>query len=254
MRILAISDLHTDFKENMRLVEEIPDSSHAGDALIVAGDIADRIEVIKHTLSVLRSKFKMVFYTPGNHELWTRNEGCDSIEKLSRILSLCEGLDVRTAPARVASVWVVPLFSWYDQGFDPDGGDSDLEGWADFHFCKWPAGVRAAADYFFKLNLPNIKLYDGPVISFSHFLPRIELLPSKAYLRFKGLPKVAGSNLLEDQIRELKSVIHLFGHSHINRDCVLDGVRYVQNALSYPRERFTSGLMLKELWNFKRAK
>ena len=107
--------------------------------------------------------------------------------------------------------------------------------------------IRNKFEYFFDLNLPNIRSYDGPVISFSHFLPRIELLPSREYLRFKSLPKVAGCNLIERQIRELRSVIHVFGHSHINRDCVLDGVRYVQNALSYPKERFADGLELKEI-------
>jgi 3',5'-cyclic AMP phosphodiesterase CpdA len=253
MRILAISDLHTDFRENMRLVEQIPESSYRDDILIVAGDISDQIEIIKRTLYLLRSRFKMVFYTPGNHELWVRNEKYDSIEKLSKILRLCDSLDVRTTPANVSDAWIVPLFSWYDRGFDPDSTDNDLEGWADFHFCKWPQGVRHVFEYFFKLNLPNIKSYDGPVISFSHFLPRIELLPSKDYLRFKGLPKVAGCEMLERQIRELKSVTHLFGHSHINLDRVIDGVRYVQNALSYPRERFAARLLLKEIWDFDKA-
>lgn len=257
MRILAISDLHTDFRENMRLVEAISESQHQDDVLIVAGDIADQIEIIHRTLFVLRSKFKMVFYTPGNHEMWIRNEKSDSISKLSRILKLCDALDVRTTPARVGNIWVVPLFSWYDLAFDTDitgneihGKDNQLEAWADFHFCKWPQGIRHVIEYFFNLNLPNIKFYDAPVISFSHFLPRIELLPPKNRLRFKGLPKVAGCKVLESQVRELKSVTHLFGHSHINWDCVIDGVRYVQNALSYPRERSAMRLLLKEIWNF----
>src|ERR1044072_8548286 len=132
MRVLAISDLHTDFKENWQLVEQISKSSYKYDVLIVAGDIADQTEVIKRTLALLRSKFKMVFYTPGNHELWVRTESYDSIEKLARILRLCESLDVQTAPARVNNIWIVPLFSWYDLGFDTDKTDGGLEGWADF--------------------------------------------------------------------------------------------------------------------------
>ena len=250
MRVLAISDLHTDFVQNLHLVEQISQSSYKNDILIVAGDIADNIEVIKRTLSLLRSRFKTVFYTPGNHELWVRNEGCDSIEKLFRILRLCESLDVQTRPARVNNIWVVPMFSWYDPAFDAEGTESELEGWADFHFCKWPKEIQQVFKYFFSLNLPNIKCYDGPTISFSHFLPRIELLPSRGKLRFKGLPEVAGCKILDSQIRELNSIIHVFGHSHINWDCVIDGIRYVQNALSYPRERYGTGLMLKEVWNF----
>lgn len=260
MRIFAVSDLHTDFKENRQLVEQLPRSLYQNDVLIVAGDIADSVEVINRTLSSLRSKFNMVFYTPGNHEMWVRNrhEAFDSIEKLNSILSLCDRLDVRTSPAATGKIWIVPLFSWYDLEFDSDNNQTDdinnqLEGWADFHFCKWPQEIKQLSEYFVKLNLPNIKRYDGPVISFSHFLPRIELLPARENLRFKGLPKVAGSRLLEKQIRELQSATHVFGHSHINRDCVIDGVRYVQNAFRYPKERSNGGLLLKEIQDFSIA-
>src|SRR5689334_15800520 len=114
MRILAISDLHTDFRENWRLVEQISNTSYHNDILIVAGDIADDFEIIKRTLSLLRSRFKMVFYTPGNHELWVRNEQYDSIEKLFKILRLCHSLEVQTMPANLNNLWIVPLFSWYD--------------------------------------------------------------------------------------------------------------------------------------------
>jgi hypothetical protein len=75
------------------------------------------------------------------------------------------------------------------------------------------------------------------VISFSHFLPRRDLLPAPERLKFKGLPQVAGCTALEGQIRRLKSAVHVFGHSHILCDRVIDGIRYVQNPLRYPRER-----------------
>ncbi|HKP13761.1 MAG TPA: serine/threonine protein phosphatase, partial [Blastocatellia bacterium] len=120
----------------------------------------------------------------------------------------------------------------------------------DFHYCKWPQEIRHPHEYLAGLNSPNIKSYDGAVISFSHFLPRLELLPAKEGLRFKGLTQVAGCGLIERQIRELKSAVHVFGHSHINRDCEIEGVRYVQNALAYPAERLTPGLPLKEVWDF----
>jgi hypothetical protein len=249
MRVFAISDLHTDFRENMRLVEELP-AIYRDDALIVAGDIADRMEVIAHTLLVLRSKFSQVFYLPGNHELWIRNGQGDSLEKFHTILALCKKIDVKTRPTKVVSCWVVPLFSWYSASFDLDDNPewNESTGWADFYFCKWPAAVEPLAEYFLKLNEVNIKYYDAPVISFSHFLPRRELLPLKEYLRFKDLPKVAGCVLLEEQIRKLQSQTHIFGHSHINRDCLIDGVRYIQNALSYPKERKTDTFPLKQVW------
>ncbi|MEW6734641.1 MAG: hypothetical protein AB1489_25175, partial [Acidobacteriota bacterium] len=79
--------------------------------------------------------------------------------------------------------------------------------------------------------------------------PRRELLPPVEYLKFKGLPKVAGCTTLEAQIRQLSAAIHVFGHSHINCDKVIDGVRYLQNALSYPRERAQRSINFKLLWD-----
>jgi predicted phosphodiesterase len=239
MRIFAVSDLHSDFRENWALLEALSSTRYRRDVLIVAGDIAHQIAKIEDTLTLLRSKFSQVFYLPGNHELWVRGEYQDSIEKMNEILELCERLDIRTAPQRVDSIWIVPLFSWYDESLNhgPAGDDEELEAWGDFRFCRWPDGLGSVVDYMLRLNAPRIRSYDGRVVSFSHFLPRRELLPRTEVLVFKGLPKVAGSISLDRQIRALSPEVHVFGHSHINCDKVIDGVRYVQNALLYPRER-----------------
>jgi predicted phosphodiesterase len=239
MRILAISDLHTDFRENKVLLEQLSGVSYQRDILIAAGDISDRIETLKSTLTLLRAKFMKVFYVPGNHELWVRRGDHTSIEKFFSVLALCQTLDIQTSPEKVDTTWVVPLFSWYEPQFDVDDtADSNaLESWADFYFCKWPPGMGQASDFFLIMNEPRLRSYDGPVISFSHFLPRRDLLPAVERLKFKGLPKVAGCAALDAQIRSLKSCVHVFGHSHIPCDRVIDGVRYLQNPLRYPRER-----------------
>src|SRR5262245_1069087 len=74
MRILAISDLHTDFRENMLLLEQLSDGAYQRDVLIAAGDISDRVGTLETTLGLLRAKFMKVFYVPGNHELWVRKQ------------------------------------------------------------------------------------------------------------------------------------------------------------------------------------
>jgi len=250
MRVFAISDLHTDFGANRLLLERLSATQYEGDALLVAGDVADDLKTIGDSLALLRSRFGQVFFTPGNHELWVRRDECDSIEKLFRVLELCERLDVKTGPSKVGEVWVVPLFSWYCADFDTEATDADsqLEAWADFHFCRWPAGLASPAEYLLRMNEPRVKNYDAPVISFSHFLPRRDLLPPTDQLRFKGLPSVAGCRSLEQQIRTMNSRTHVFGHSHINCDKLIDGVRYVQNALRYPRERDNSPFDPKMVW------
>ena len=137
MRLFATSDLHTDYKDNFRWLAEISDTDYRDDALIVAGDISDRLEIIRETLELLRSKFRHLLFTPGNHELWVRNAEHDSIEKFRRVLELCRGLEVSTSPVRFSDFWVVPLFSWYDGIFDPQlkSERTARQAWADFHFC-----------------------------------------------------------------------------------------------------------------------
>eukprot|EP01018_Ginkgo_biloba_P022371 Gb_23146 [translate_table: standard] len=62
-------------------------------------------------------------------------------------------------------------------------------------------------------------------------------------LFYPNLPKVIGSDLLEVRLRNIHgqngslSACHVFGHTHFCWDSVLDGIRYIQVPLAYPRER-----------------
>lgn len=239
MSIYALSDLHADIGPNRKLIETISSSAYQADTLIVAGDIACSLEVLADTLTLLRSKFVRVCFVVGNHELWVRGDGYDSIQKMDSVLGLCERLNVDTRPTIAEGAWIVPLLSWYERefgaGYEPAEGA--LRGWNDFHLCKWPPGITNPAQYFCDLNAATVRRCTGPVISFSHFLPCRELLPKAADLTFKGLPFVAGTNRLGRQIQTLSPVIHVYGHSHINADKVIGQTRFVQNALKYPRER-----------------
>jgi calcineurin-like phosphoesterase family protein len=249
MRIFAVSDLHTDFAENRRRLQQISSTSYLQDVLVVAGDIADDLKIIDWTLRKLRSQFGQVFYVPGNHELWVRSGEYDSIEKLRQVLSLCDEVGINTRPGRVGKTWIVPLYSWYESDYDRQGeaDASSLEGWADFYFCQWPAGMESVSEYFLSLNESRIREYDGPVITLSHFLPRRELLPAVERLSFKGLPLVAGAVALDRQIRALNAVTHVFGHSHIDFDQVIEGVRYVHHAFDYSRGEGWSKDPLKQI-------
>jgi len=243
MRVFATSDLHTDYKENFLWLTQLSDTAYRDDTLIVAGDISDRLEIIRETLLLLRPKFRHVLFTPGNHELWVRNSDLNSINKLHQVLNLCEDIHVVTRPLRLDDLWIVPLFSWYDGVYDPE-----MNAWADFHLCKWPDEAQPLPAYFLRLNEPHLKSYDAPVITFSHFIPRAELLPPKEYMRISWLPTVSICKALDAQIRKLDSRVHICGHTHTSFDRVIDNIRYVQNAVRYPKERRTQSNPIKKIW------
>jgi predicted phosphodiesterase len=262
MQVYAISDLHTDFRDNFAQLEQLSRHSYHADALIVAGDVSHAPEVLRRTFQLFLERFRTVFFVPGNHELWTRGgNSSDSIHKFETILRLCESMGVRTGPEVLGSgedrVCVVPLFSWYTR--PEEGGDSLYRErpnqqptesvWADDYLVKWPRGEDfRPLQYFLDLNAARVSAeYPAERISFSHFLPRQDVMfpapgetpyapmdPARAAFNFSA---VAGSTLIDQQVRQLGSRVHVYGHQHRNRRRFYDGIWYVSNCLGYPEER-----------------
>ena len=120
-----------------------------------------------------------------------------------------------------------------------DEDKETMKAWSDQYYCRWPDGFNPIDLY--RYNQPFITAFDdsdeSPIISFSHMVPRRDLLPSRVFLTYKFLPYVMGSTILEEQIRQLHSTIHCYAHAHINNEVMIEGVRYIQNALGYPHER-----------------
>jgi predicted phosphodiesterase len=278
MRVFAISDVHADFRDNLRLLAQLSTQDYREDALIVAGDVSHDLGILRQTLQSFLDRFRHVFFVPGNHELWIRaGEHPHSVQKFHEVLRLCESLGVRTGPEVIGlgqeRVCIVPLFSWYSQ--PGEGSDTlyrereikepEQSVWADDYLVKWPgsAGFRPVR-FFLDMNAPRVDArYEVSRISFSHFLPRQDLMftvsgeaprpgpdPPRHAFNFS---RVAGSTLIEQQIRKLGSRVHVYGHQHRNRCRCHDGTWYVSNCLGYPEERQgqlirDAGAILKAVW------
>ena len=254
MRVFAISDVHTDYRDNLELLSGV--ARYPLDALILAGDVSDRPGILRQTFCMLLERFRYVFFVPGNHEMWIRRgEYEDSLQKFHGILELCASLGVRTQPECVGGVWIVPLFSWYtrpEEGNDSLFRDRPLDErattvWTDDYLVKWPPGFRPA-QFFRDMNEARVcAAYDASRISFSHFMPRSDLMFAMAdeppplqpdpHARHFNFSRVAGSTLIEEQIRKLDSQVHVYGHQHRNRCRRYEGIWYVSNCLGYREER-----------------
>ncbi len=239
MRLFAVSDLHTDYDANKDWVDALSRVDFADDTLILAGDISDSEKLVEHCFEQLVTRFRHVFYVPGNHELWvTRSPAGNSLDKFYRLLSLADSYNIFTERRTIGSVDIVPLFSWYDFSFGKPSRDL-MKSWMDFTHCRWPTefnGPAEVAAFFMHRNEARLTPGERPVISFSHFLPRIDLMPHYIPAKYRIVYPVLGSESLDRQIRLLGSTIHIYGHSHVNRDIEVDGVRYINNAFAYPSE------------------
>lgn len=131
-RLFLVSDVHVDAPENQRWVENLSHTSYQKDALILAGDVSEELDLVERTLRTLASKFAQVFFVPGNHDLWVSGEEDDecSMHKLHVLLALCDRLGVATRPQRfghaLCGIWVCPLLSFHHQSFDTE---PDVHGW-----------------------------------------------------------------------------------------------------------------------------
>jgi hypothetical protein len=75
MRVFAVSDVHTDYKQNLEWLEGLCGTSeYRQDVILLAGDVSDSLETLERTFQLLVGAFKAVFFVPGNHELWCRKQ------------------------------------------------------------------------------------------------------------------------------------------------------------------------------------
>lgn len=259
MRIYALSDIHVDEPPNREWLQSLPRCEYADDILLLAGDVTHRLDLLAWALEFLRCRFREVFYVPGNHDLWvTQEDSFDSQEKFHRVIEQCNALDVRTGWKQLIcgsdKINIVPLLSWYSRRGESEDtlyaprvdACLDLSVWSDTYLIRWPSRVpNAMCDYFLDLNEKRNPLsFDGDVITFSHFLPRRELMlraPNEPVTggdtaRF-NFSEVAGCKRIDRQLRKLAATIHVYGHQHRNRVRTIEGVTYKSCCLGYSRER-----------------
>ena len=247
MRVFACSDIHVDFEYNLRWVNSLSYSDFKNDILILGGDVTDDILLFQKVLEDLRKRFLHLLYIPGNHDLWVRNDtAMNSFDKLRQIKICANNAGVRMEPLHLAILSIVPLWGWYDYSFGQPSLET-LDTWMDYRLCRWPKRYDAEriTHYFVDMNESYLEIENEFMISFSHFVPRIDLLPVYIPPSKRKLYPVLGSSLLEKQIRKLQSNIHVYGHSHLNRQVFKDNTLYINNAFGYPYETHITAKELK---------
>jgi len=57
-RVFVLSDIHTDYKENLDWVRGLSDDAFQHDAVILGGDVSDKIEVLETTLRLFSGEYR----------------------------------------------------------------------------------------------------------------------------------------------------------------------------------------------------
>jgi len=254
--LTAVSDLHVSYAENREVVENLRPESPA-DWLLVAGDVAETIPDIEWALTVLRENFAKVVWVPGNHELWTTPNDPMTIRGLERydaLVAVCRRIDVLT-PEDPFPTWqgpdgpvtVAPLFVGYDYTFRPAGCETKEQGLAYAHetgvvctdeYMLHPDPYPTRDDWCRARVAESTRRLDEcdpavPIVMVNHY-PLVRE-PTRV-LRYPEFAQWCGTELTADWHTRYRTAAMVYGHLHIPRSTVYDGVPFEEVSLGYPRE------------------
>lgn len=254
MKVYAISDLHVGYEKNAKALQSITD--HPEDYLILAGDLGERLSELRLVFETLRNKFKRLIWVPGNHELWSVPDESAALggqDKYLELVKICREYGVATPEdpferIKVAEKTYVlaPLFLLYDYSFRPSTVSREqVLGWAeeegvycsDEHFLKtqpFPSIVEWC-DSRIKYSMQRLQEIpkDLPIVLINHYPLRQELV------RLFRVPRFApwcGTKQTEEWHRLFNVHAVVSGHLHMRATDWVDGVRFEEVSVGYPRQ------------------
>ncbi|GLZ47103.1 metallophosphoesterase [Actinomycetospora sp. NBRC 106375] len=265
-RLLATSDLHVNRSENEDLVRELR-PTHPDDWLIVAGDVGDRVATVTWALGVLADRFARVIWVPGNHELWTPPG--DEVElvgpaRYDHLVAAARDLGVVT-PEDPWPLWegaggpalVCPLFVLYDYSVRPPSIPAE---WTDEQAldAAREAGVVCTDEILMssdpfagpaawcadRLARTEARLAERPAGMPTVLVNHWPLTPDPTrILRYPEFSLWCGTTATADWHMRHDAAVVVYGHLHIPRTTVQDGVRCEEVSVGYPREWQRHGLV-----------
>ncbi|GGP62921.1 metallophosphoesterase family protein [Saccharothrix coeruleofusca] len=255
-RLLATSDLHVTYQQNRDFTEAIRPHS-ADDWLIVAGDVAEKFADIEWALTLLSKRFHTVVWSPGNHELWTTKD--DAVQargevRYKQLVELCRSIGVRTPEDEFpvfegagGPVAVAPLFTLYDYTFRPAGTSDKRSALA----AAERAGVICTDEYFLHPDphpsreawcLARVAESERRLAAVDPSLRTVLINhwplvrePTRV-LRYPEFALWCGTERTADWHLRFRAAAAVYGHLHIPRTIRVDGVRFDEVSLGYPRE------------------
>lgn len=239
----AVSDLHGAVKANVIRIEEIQPADPS-DWLIVAGDVAERTDLVLRILRQLRGRFAKVIWVPGNHELFSRStDRYQGRDKYTELVDGCREIDVLTPedPYPVFDgLTIVPLFTLYDYSFRPPGltaqqavarasvkldDEIAIAPYVDIE--KWCAErIEYTED--------RLKATRGEKVLVNHWPLVVE--PTHR-LRMRDIALWCGTTATRDWPVKHNAVMAIHGHLHIPVETRVDGISHVEVSLGYPFEQ-----------------
>ncbi|KAJ4542944.1 hypothetical protein HRR78_006678 [Exophiala dermatitidis] len=238
MRLYAISDIHLSYKHNREALDDL--KPHPDDSLIICGDVGERLEHLQEAFEVTTKLFKQVFWVPGNHELYTlpgiTTE--DDLDKELRgefkyqeCLRVANEYGVITPEDdfRPADVTREQAVDWAmeenvyatDEALLHSDPYETRDAWCEQLVKKTEERLEAAAARGF------------PLVIINHWPLRQDLITIPSIPRFSIW---CGTKQTDDWHTRFNAKVVVTGHLHVRRTDWIDGVRFEEVSMGYPRQ------------------
>lgn len=241
----AVSDLHAAVAVNRdRLVDIQPEDP--SDWLIVAGDVAERSELVLRILKELRGRFARVIWVPGNHELFSRSaDRYQGRDKYTELVDGCREIDVLTPedPYPVFNgVTICPLFTLYDYSFRGPGmtveqaveaaHERKLVMTDEFAIAPF-VDIRAWCWDRLAYSIKRLSRITGPTVLVNHW-PLVQEPTNR--MTYPEIALWCGTRHTRTWASRYQAQAVIYGHLHMPSSFEVDGVEHIEVSLGYPRE------------------
>ena len=259
MRLYAIGDVHLSYKLNAEAIAEL--EPHLEDGLILCGDVGETAQHLHLAFSIAAACFKYVFWVPGNHELYTLpspdENGQDRLRgqaKYEECVQIARQYRIRT-PEDPYMLWtgeggpciIALMFTLYDYSFRPaDVARERALEWAAekdivatdeslLHNDPYPSrdawceALVAATEK----RLQKAQGSGAKTVLVNHWPLREDLVWIPRIPRFSLW---CGTKATESWHQKYNAKVVVTGHLHVRRTDWIDGVRFEECSLGYPKQ------------------
>lgn len=241
----AVSDLHAAVKLNGPKIDDIQPTDPS-DWLIVAGDVAERFELIVEVMTELASRFDTVIWVPGNHELFCRSvDRYRGREKYAMLVQAMRAIGVITPEDRYpvfGGVTIAPLFTLYDYSFRSRemtvdealqaAHDNNVVMTDEFAIAPF-VDIRGWCWDRLAYTTKRLSRISGPTILVNHW-PLVQEPVQR--MMWSEIALWCGTRHTRTWPKRYNAQAVVYGHLHMPGVTKVDGVDHIEVSLGYPRE------------------